>query len=388
MTNDKSYDLLVIGGGIFGLWVAKWAVEKGMTVALAEKDKVGAGASGGLLGALMPHIPTGWNEKKQFQFEALSELSYIIQCLEDETGARTGYRRLGRAMPLRQKRFVDIARQREEASRETWQQDSGTFDFRVCQDEAISDWLSKDRAAFGYVLDTLAARVNPRGYLEALRQWLSTRATILETHEFDRFNNSVASFGGGKTSLKAGQVVLALGYETFPHLVKTHDLDIGSGVKGQSAIFQIGNTDGLPVIYDDGVYTVPHDNGMCAVGSTSENSWTNPSEPDLANTEFIEKAVTLCPRLQGLEPVERWAGVRPKCHQREPIIGRLMEDDPIYIATGGFKVSFGIAHRVSEWLVDEIMGEPSRVALPSTFTVEHHLSAVREKRVSKKRDFH
>ncbi|WP_455872973.1 hypothetical protein [Rhizobium yanglingense] len=47
--------------------------------------------------------------------------------------------------------------------------------------------------------------------------------------------------------------------------------------------------------------------------------------------------------------VERWAGLRPKAIDRDPMIGRA--SDAIRSSsrlTGGFKVSFGLAHRLAE----------------------------------------
>ena len=76
--------------------------------------------------------------------------------------------------------------------------------------------------------------------------------------------------------------------------------------------------------------------------------------------------------------IERWASVRPKCYEREPIIGQLNEGEPVYIATGGFKVSFGIAHRVAKALVEEMTGAERTVQLPESFTVAYHLDKAKK----------
>ncbi|MFN3500185.1 MAG: NAD(P)/FAD-dependent oxidoreductase, partial [Pannonibacter indicus] len=93
-------DVLVIGAGVFGLSTARAAAEAGLSVTLVEADQVGSGASGGVLGALMPHMPARWNAKKAFQFEALAGLEGHIARLEAETGLETGYRRCGRVLPI------------------------------------------------------------------------------------------------------------------------------------------------------------------------------------------------------------------------------------------------------------------------------------------------
>ena len=82
----RSYDVCIVGGGIVGLWVARHLADAGVRTALIERGCCGSGASGGVLGALTAHAPDNWNDKKQFQFDALAELSALIARLEDETG--------------------------------------------------------------------------------------------------------------------------------------------------------------------------------------------------------------------------------------------------------------------------------------------------------------
>ncbi|MGA0778753.1 MAG: FAD-dependent oxidoreductase, partial [Gemmobacter sp.] len=50
-------DVAVMGGGIMGLAVA-WALcRRGARVRVIEARRIGAGASGGVVGALVPHRP-------------------------------------------------------------------------------------------------------------------------------------------------------------------------------------------------------------------------------------------------------------------------------------------------------------------------------------------
>ena len=59
------------GGGGFALSVPYEAARRGAKVRLLETARIGAGASGGLVGALSPHVPEGWNPKKAFQLDSL-----------------------------------------------------------------------------------------------------------------------------------------------------------------------------------------------------------------------------------------------------------------------------------------------------------------------------
>jgi len=86
-------------------------------------------------------------------------------------------------------------------------------------------------------------------------------------------------------------------------------------------------------------------------------------------------ARVLCPALADAPVVARWAGLRPKCHERDPIVGILPDAPGVAVATVGFRITFGIAHRLARWLVDEIAGAERRVCLPPEFGVERHLNA-------------
>ena len=66
-----SVDVTVRGAGIFGLSVAWACLGRGATVRVIETAHPGAGSSGGLVGALSPHVPEAWNAKKAFQLDSL-----------------------------------------------------------------------------------------------------------------------------------------------------------------------------------------------------------------------------------------------------------------------------------------------------------------------------
>ena len=64
-------DVTIFGAGIFGLSVAWACVTRGAKVQVIDPGGVAAGASGGIVGALAPHTPENWNDKKAFQFDGL-----------------------------------------------------------------------------------------------------------------------------------------------------------------------------------------------------------------------------------------------------------------------------------------------------------------------------
>ena len=93
-------EVTVMGGGIFGLSIAFACACRGARVHLIERHRVGAGSSGGVVGALAPHTPENWNAKKQFQLDSLLMAEGFWADVARLSGIDPGYARLGRLQPL------------------------------------------------------------------------------------------------------------------------------------------------------------------------------------------------------------------------------------------------------------------------------------------------
>ncbi|WP_411033020.1 NAD(P)/FAD-dependent oxidoreductase [Shinella sp. BYT-45] len=373
---QPAVDLLVAGGGVMGLWTALFAGREGLSVRLVEKRNIGAGASGGVLGALMPHLPDRWNAKKAFQFEALVSLEAEVAALESETGLSTGYRRSGRLIPLAKPHNRDIALGHAQDALSAWRTPGRAFAFEVLDAAPVAGWPAAAAMECGLVRDHLAARLAPRRLLAALRAALDRLAnvTVVEDVGVAAIDPAagIAVLGDG-SRLAFGNCVLAAGVETFALLFPLGpplDRPVGSAVKGQAALLKAAVDPSLPVIFADGLYIVPHENGLVAVGSTSENRFADPRSTDGLLDALIGKARRMAPVLADAPVVERWAGLRPKAIGRDPMVGRHPDHANLSLMTGGFKVSFGLAHALARALLDEIEG--GTLAVPPSFTIAAH----------------
>ena len=374
---QPAVDLLVVGGGVMGLWTALFAARDGLSVRLVDKRKIGAGASGGVLGALMPHLPDRWNAKKAFQLRSLVSLEVEIAVLEAETGLSAGYRRCGRLIPLPKPHNRDIALGHAQDALTVWKTPGRSFAFEVLDTSPVAGWPAADAMAHGLVHDHLAARLAPRGLLAVLRAALEQMpdVTIAENIGVEAIDPiaGLARFDDG-TEIAFANCVLAAGVETFDLLAPLNPplaKPAGTGVKGQAAVLKAAIDPALPVIFADGLYIVPHEDGYVAVGSTSENSFAEPTGTDGLLDTLIDKARRMAPVLADAPVVERWAGIRPKAIGREPMVGRHPDHANISLMTGGFKVSFGMAHGLAREVLNEIKG--STLDVPPSFTVSAHL---------------
>lgn len=375
MTN--AYDLAVVGGGVFGLSIARSAAGIGMKVAVIEAKKIGAGASGGVLGALMPHMPARWNDKKAFQFAALTCLEDHVRTLEDETGTATGYRRCGRVMPITSEDRLLHQKLRAEESVKRWASEDTGFFYKIDDPNTHATWLTPETAPHGVVYETLSARIAPQAYLDALAASLTgaykDRVDLHIGQGFRTFNEASGevSLADG-TTFTAERLVLANGHKAFENIGILTGQQIGSGEKGQALLMEGNGLEAMPAVYCDGLYVVPHDDHTVAVGSTAIREYSDADPDDAFAEDLAERARAFCPALARRQVIRSWAGIRPRCHSRDPLVGLLPGHTSTFAATGGYKISFGIAHLVGDALVAGITGEMPKYALPETFRPDHH----------------
>ena len=333
------------GGGIFGLSIAWEAVRRGATVRLVETDAIGAGSSGGLVGALCPHVPEAWNPKKAFQFESLLMAAGWWAGAEAASGMASGYARLGRLQPLADAAAVELARARAVSAQGLWQ---GAADWQVVpvtgaawEPVSPSGWL---------VRDTLSARIQPKAALAVLVAAIRAK--------------------GGEVVIgdvaDEGAVVWANGLAGLAALGASLGRVVGDGVKGQALSLR-HDAGGLAQIFVDGLHVVPHADGTVAIGSTSENTWVDAQSVDTQIDGLHTRAVAALPVLAGAQVVARWAGVRPRAKSRAPLMGAWPGRPGHFVANGGFKIGFGMAPKVAEVMVDLVL--MGRDAVPEGFRV-------------------
>ncbi len=372
-----SAELIILGGGIMGLWAAVKAERLGIETLLVEAGTFGQGASGGLLGALMPHMPDKWNDKKQFQFDALLSLENEIAEIERVTGMACGYRRSGRLIPLPKPHLRTIAQRHSEDAKGSWHQQGREFHWHVMDDPAIAGWPDASFCEAGLVHDTFAARVSPRGLVSALVAFLRSARHVrlvegVGAERIDAAVNRVMFENGESTAF--GRCVVAAGHHAFPlieAISRPLPKPIGQAVKGQAALLKADVDPALPVIFLNGLYVVAHEGGYVAVGSTSEDMFDEPFSTDAKLDDLIARARVVVPALAGAEVVERWAGLRPKAIDRDPMVGPHPDHRQVIALTGGFKVSFGLAHRLADAALAAATGSEMRI--PGSFMLENHL---------------
>lgn len=342
-------DVTIRGAGVFGLSIAWACLKRGAQVQVVDPFGPGAGASGGLVGALAPHVPERWNDKKQFQFESLIMAKEFWREVDAASGLQSGYKRSGRLQPLADERAISFARERATGAQELWR---GLALWQVLSENPHCGWAPESGSGF-WVHDTLSARMSPRAAAASLAGAIVGQGGRISTEAEDQ-----------------GAVIWATGVAGLAELSAAFKRPVGSAVKGQSALLKYDARD-LPQIFADAVHIIPHANGTVAIGSTSERDFTAADTTDSQLDAVLERARTACTALQDAPVLERWAGLRPRARSRAPMLGQWPHRKGHFIANGGFKIGFGMAPKVAEVMADLVLNGCD--SIPEGFRVEASL---------------
>ena len=344
-------DVTVLGAGAFGLSVAWTCLVRGARVRVIDPGGPGAGASGGIVGALAPHVPENWNAKKAFQLESLLAAGAFWSGVEAASGISPGYARTGRLQPLPDDAAVALARARAGTAAELW---GDAAKWEVVREEDRG-WDPPSPTGL-LVRDTLTARLHPRRACESLAGAIRARG------------GEVLSDG-----LPQGRVVHATGWQGLRDLSDALGRPVGGGVKGQAVLLRHAAPQDAPQIFAGGLHIVPHADGTVAIGSTSEREFEAPDTTDAQALELRDRAVEALPILHGAAVIRTWAGVRPRARSRAPMLGPWPGRDGHFVANGGFKIGFGMAPGVARVMADLVLDGIDRV--PEGFRVEDSVPA-------------
>lgn len=338
-------DILVRGAGITGLMCAWMLVRRGAKVLVVDPNGVGSGASGGIVGALAPHVPENWNAKKAMQFQALDVAEYLWAEVAEVSGQDPGYARTGRVQPLADDAAVGLAMQRSKGAKDLWE---GRYRWEVCPASDVD--VAVESPTGQVIFDTLTARIHPRQACAAL-------ASALRRMGVDIVRDTT----------RTGVEIWATGTEDLIAMSNARGRLVGAPIKGQAALLQ-ADLRTAPQVFVDGLHIVPHGDGTVAIGSTTEREFDDDTSTDAQLDPLIEAARQAVPVLREAPVIQRWAGLRPRARSRAPMVGVHPMRDGAYIANGGFKIGLAMAPVMADMLTRLIIDETDTI--PADFRPE------------------
>jgi glycine oxidase len=354
----KTYDAIVVGGGIIGVAVAFEFARRDLRVAVLDRQQLmqeASWAAAGMLSpapdcpAAIPLVPLGR--------ASLALYPNFIDAVEDASGISSGFRSGGAIEAI-----CSRDAERELSTLVALHRGLGLACEPLPLDEALAmePSLGREVRAAAFLPDECS--VSPR----ALSAALLSAATSAGVSSFPGMEIVALALEGEKcigvkTSLgdifHAEQVVLAAGCWTslIPE-VASHAPTLP--LRGQMAALRHAGKPIRHVLRAEGVYLVPR--GMdspqtVVVGSTIENAGFEKRVTSGGIENILSAANELVPELAHAEIVETWCGLRPGTPDQLPILGPA-EVKGLTFATGHYRNGILLApitaKLTAEWITD------------------------------------
>ncbi|MGJ8546350.1 MAG: NAD(P)/FAD-dependent oxidoreductase [Sulfitobacter sp.] len=341
-------EITIRGAGIFGLSIAWACAQRGASVQIIDPNGPAAGASGGIVGALAPHVPENWNPKKAFQLESLLMAETFWHEVAQTGGRNPGYLRSGRLQPIADAAALELARARCDTAKTLWQ---GKATWQIIPATGAA-WEPPSPTG-ALIHDTLSGHLHPQQACAALVAALASKGITVAPEGPDR-----------------GRVLWATGAAGLEVLNNSHTRMVGAGIKGQAALLRY-DAAGAAQLFAGGLHIIPHLDGTVAIGSTTEREFDSPTDTDAQLETLIETARKALPALERAPVIARWAGLRPRSRSRAPMLGAWPGRPDHYIANGGFKIGFGMAPKIAQIMAEILLED--RDLIPQGFRVEDSL---------------
>jgi glycine oxidase len=333
----KTWDVIIVGGGIIGLSLSITLRKRGASVLVVERGEPGCEASHAAGGMLV-----------DCQFETLQALQKLASA-----SARM-YPEFAHELEIESGMKVDL-------------RDNGTILFlsdehaRYAASFPKADVSQLEPAENAVTAEAIFLRersVDPRALTAAAVQTAKNRGVDFssgdEVTAVHRSEGRVTGVTTVKTSFAAHKVVNCAGAwagSIAPIPLPTRP------VKGQMLCLVMPSRSLLQhVVRSPKVYLIPRSDGRLLVGATVEEAGFDKRTIPATIQHQYHAALELMPKLRDAKILEDWAGLRPGTPDGLPILGET--DVPgYYVATGHFRDGILLAPITAQVMAEVISGE-------------------------------
>jgi len=377
----KSYDAIVVGGGLIGSSIACELAAQKLRIVLLDKQQPGREASWAAAGMLSP-APDSPEALPLVPLarESLRLYPDFVSAIEEASGKSVAFARTGAFEIL----YSDDATARRDRLLAQYASlgiaaESISIESARAQEPALNPnvaatiWLSGE------------ATVDPRLLIEATLEAaknrgveiVASRAVSSILAEAGRCAGVIA--GGEKITAKnvvvaAGSFCGSLNQNAFDGAIAMARYAPTHPVRGQMLAMRSSKVNLKKVLRSEHGYIVPRVDGRIIAGSTLENvGFVKDTTPE-GLSKIFAAAVALAPALADAEIVETWAGLRPGTPDQLPIIGPT--DIPgLLIATGHYRNGILLApitaKLIREWIAEGKTSFDGRRFSPLRFSAKN-----------------
>ena len=334
---DQTTDVVVVGGGVIGCFIAYELSKAGLDVVVVEKGQVGAEASSAAAGLLVP-LHMAEEERALFELHLASTKMFpvFVPEIEEKTGISVEYISSG---------ILRVAlNEEEETDRLSQFQELGeVFGMGITRLDAAELHSLEPAlapAVCGGIFSHDEAYINNGRLVLALARGASVH--YARFHEgclatgVRRTNGRFSALQTNEGEISAGHLVVATGAWSR---IFCEALDITIPVapaRGQMlAVATIQRLLQCPINSSNGAL-VPRADGSVHVGATVEHVGFDKRNTPEAIADLLERGTTVVPALSDGRVERMWSGFRPFCEDGLPVIGGLPRWENVSVATGHF----------------------------------------------------
>jgi glycine oxidase len=337
----KTWDVIVVGGGIIGLSLSIALRKRGATVLVVERGEPGREASyaaGGMLVDCPLETPRSLQALATASAKMYPEFAHE---LELESGVKVDLRDFGTV-------FIP-------ASEHIATSQSTIADLGRIEPEQHEPELNPLGLEYTFYLKERS--VDPRALTTAAFKTAKSRGVDFSSGDsvtqVDLTDNKVSGVTTSKTSFRASKVINCAGAwsgQIGPDKFPTRP------VKGQMLCLAMPSRTLLKhVIRSPHAYLIPRSDGRLLVGATVEEAGFDKRTVPSTIQGLHHAALKLVPKLADAKILEDWAGLRPGTPDALPILGATATPG-YYVATGHFRDGILLAPMTAQVLADVIEG--------------------------------
>ncbi len=330
------FDVVVIGGGVIGLSVARELVGSKLNVCIIEKDRLGAGTSSVAAGGLPPHYEPGATSPAFLELSSASRdlFPQLIADLKRETGFAPDFQQNGSL-------YVVMSEDDwpEVEARELGNQRMNFPVERVSKEDLTEFEPHVSPEALGGLFYPGDHHVETDVYVRALvAACQKSSMTILEGAAVEEILVKAGRVEGVRTSQRviAAPVVVNCAGALSGSIKGADALPVypikGQGIRVQSHDGPVASR----IVFSSGCYMVPRPNNGMWVGATKEAHVDTPYQTLGPLLDVLNISAAVLPKIRACEIQKMVFGFRPTLPDHLPVIGESASVKGLYHAFGHY----------------------------------------------------
>jgi D-hydroxyproline dehydrogenase subunit beta len=380
----QTFDAVIAGGGIVGAACALALAQKGMRVALVERDVLGSGATA----AGMGHIVVMDDSEAQFALTRRSQ--QLWQALSPTLPRSAEYETPGTLWVAADDEELD-----EAVRKRSWLAERNVPS-RLVSCEELAELEPNLRSGLA---GALLVKEDAVVYPPVVALYLAQRAAALGATLV--VGRTVVHLAGGEavlddgSRLRASRLVNALGADAarctpgIPVKKRKGHLAITDRYPGfvRHQLVELGYLKSAHSVSADSVaFNVqPRQTGQMLIGSSRQYGNEDSNVNQAMLTAMLERATLYLPALASFNVLRVWTGFRAATPDKLPLIGPVPGDPSIWLATGHEGLGITTALATAELLAAQLTGEHPTIAaepyLPARFASVQQSEGILQERI-------